>query len=236
MTEFPPNHTLNADITLVELLQALKKLQNNKATDLDGMKVEFILDAGELLHMPLLTVFNCFLAEGFLEALSTQVVHAIFKGGDASKFNNYRGITIGPILAKLFAMILDKRLSEWAEQHGLHAKSQAGFHKDYRTIDQLFILRTLIEQNKAKQKPLYCCFVDLKKAFDIMSHEVLWQVLAGLGVKGRFLRCLQAMYAKDTIRINHPSEGVTSNFRCQQGVKQGCPLSPLLFRLYLDAL
>jgi hypothetical protein len=44
------------------------------------------------------------------------------------------------------------------------------------------------------------------------------------------------MYAKDTIRINHPSEGVTSSFRCQQGVKQGCPLNPLLFGLYLDAL
>jgi len=79
------------------------------------MKAEFILDAGELLHMPLLIMFNCFLAKGFPEALSTRVVHTLFKGGDAFEFDNYRGITVGPILAKLFAMILDKRLSEWAE-------------------------------------------------------------------------------------------------------------------------
>jgi hypothetical protein len=111
-------------------------------------------------------------------------------------------------------MILEKRLSEWVEQHGLRAKGQAGFRKDYCTTDQLFILRTLKEQSKAKKKPLYCYFVDFEKAFDIVPHEVLWQVLASLGVEGRFLQCLQAMYAKDTIRINHPSEGVTSNFKC----------------------
>jgi hypothetical protein len=44
------------------------------------------------------------------------------------------------------------------------------------------------------------------------------------------------MYAKDIVRINHPSEGVTSSFKCQQGVKQGCLFNPLLFGLYLDAL
>jgi hypothetical protein len=78
------------------------------------MKAEFILNVGELQHMPLLIAFNCFLVEGFPEALSTGVVHTLFKGGDASKFDNYRGITVGPILAKLFIMILDKRLNEWA--------------------------------------------------------------------------------------------------------------------------
>jgi hypothetical protein len=123
----------------------LKKLQKNKAAGLDGMKAKFILDAGELLHMPLLTTFNCFLIEGFLEALSTGVLHMLFKKGNASEFDNYKGITVGFILAKLFAMILDKRLSEWAEQHGLRAKGQAGFRKDYHTTDQLFILQTLIE-------------------------------------------------------------------------------------------
>jgi hypothetical protein len=109
------------------------------------MKVEFILDAEKLLHMPLLTAFNCFLEEGFLEALSTRVVHVLFKRGDASKFDNYRGIMVGPIVAKLFVMIFDKRLSKWAEQHGLRAKGQGGFCKDYHITNQLFILQTLIE-------------------------------------------------------------------------------------------
>ncbi len=115
VTEPPPSHTLNTNITLAELFQVLKKLQRNKVASLDGMKAKFILDVGELLHMPLLTMFNCFLAEGFPKALSTRVVHALFKEGNAFEFDNYRGITVGPILAKLFTMILDKRLSEWAE-------------------------------------------------------------------------------------------------------------------------
>jgi hypothetical protein len=138
--EPPPNHTLNTKPTFTKLLQALKNLQRNKVASLVSMKVEFILDAGKLLHMPLLTTFNSFLAKGFPKALSIGVVHALFKGDDASKFDNYKGITIGPILAKLFVMILDKRQKEWVEQHGLLAKGQAGFHKDYHTIDQLLIL------------------------------------------------------------------------------------------------
>jgi hypothetical protein len=123
------SNTLNINITLAKLLQALKKLQSNKATGFDGMKVEFILDTRQLLHMPLLITFNRFFAKGFPEAFSTWVLHAFFKGGNAFEFDNYKGTTIGLILTKLFAMIFDKRLNEWVEQHGLRAKGQTGFHK-----------------------------------------------------------------------------------------------------------
>ncbi len=61
------------------------------------------------------------------------------------------GIIVGPILAKLFAMILDKRLSEWAEQHRLRAKGQARFRKNYGITNKHFILRTLIKQSKVKK-------------------------------------------------------------------------------------
>jgi hypothetical protein len=60
--------------------------------------------------------------------LSTGVIHALHKGGDALQFENYRGITVGPVLAKVFAMILEARLSSWAEEKGLRARGQAGFH------------------------------------------------------------------------------------------------------------
>jgi hypothetical protein len=70
------------------LLRALKKLKTNKVAGLGGMKVKFILDVGELLHMPLLRTFNCFLAKCFPKALFIGMVHAFLKGGDAFEFDN----------------------------------------------------------------------------------------------------------------------------------------------------
>jgi hypothetical protein len=215
VTELLPNHTLNTYITLVELFQALKKLQRIKAAGLDGMKVEFILDAGELLHMPLLTMLNYFLVEGFLEALSIGVVHALFKGGDASTFDNYRGIMVGPILAKLFAMIFDKRLSKWVEQHGLCAKGQVGFCKDYRTTDQLFILQILIEQSKAKKKSLYCCLWTSKRCLILCRVKCFGRCWLALGWRDASCDvCKQCMpripYASTTqARVSPPALGAS---------------------------
>jgi hypothetical protein len=90
------------------------------------------------------------------------------------QFENYKGITVGPILAKVFAMILEARLSNWAEERGLCARGQVGFRKDFRTTDNLYILRMLIEQSTHKRKKVYCCFMDFCKAFDIVPRNLLW--------------------------------------------------------------
>jgi hypothetical protein len=137
--------------------------------------------------------------------LSTGVIHALHKGGDALQFENYKGITVGPVLAKVFAMILEARLSNWVEERGLRARGQAGFRKDFRTTDNLYILRTLIEQNTHKREKVYCCFVDFRKAFDIVPRDLLWQVLVEMGIVGRFMQCLQSMYSQDNVRVMHPT-------------------------------
>ncbi len=137
--------TLNYDITLDEIAQAMRRLRRNKAAGLDGIKAEFLLDAGNMLHVPLQIVFNKLLQQGYSASLSTGIIHALHKGGDALQFENYRGIIVGLVLAKVFAMILETRLSSWAEKRDLRAKGQAGFRKDFRITDSLYILRTLIE-------------------------------------------------------------------------------------------
>jgi hypothetical protein len=104
------------------------------------------LDAAVALQQPLLIYFNKILREGYCESLSVGIIHALYKGGDCSQFDNYRGITVGLVLAKVFAMIFESCISQWVETNDLRAKGQAGFKKDFRIIDNLFILRTLIEQ------------------------------------------------------------------------------------------
>jgi hypothetical protein len=54
-------------------------------------------------------------------------------------------------------------------------------------MDNLYILWTLIEQNTHKRKKVYCCFVDFHKAFDTVLRDLLWQVLAEMGIVGRFM-------------------------------------------------
>jgi hypothetical protein len=100
----------------------------------------------------------------------------------------------------------------------------------------LFIFRTLIEQARFKKKQLYTCFVDFKKAFDIVPRDLLWQVLEGFGISGRILECLRSMYRQDQACLHHPEEGLTPTFLCRIGVKQGCPLNPLMFGLFINGL
>ncbi len=97
----------------------MRRLKRNKSIGSDGIKAEFLLDASDMLHVPLQIVFNQLLQQGYLVGLFTRVIHALHKGGDALQFENYKEITVGPEFTKVFAMILEARLSNWAEERGL---------------------------------------------------------------------------------------------------------------------
>ncbi len=93
VVSFPPNgidcEQLNVDITLVEVQQAFKKLKRHKAAGINGIKPEFFLDAVVALQQPLLTIFNKILREGYCESLSVGIIHALYKRGECSQFDNF---------------------------------------------------------------------------------------------------------------------------------------------------
>ena len=84
-----------------------------------------IQDGSDLLHQCLLDMFNSMLAGVFPEQLSVGLTTAVFKAGDKLDPNNYRGIVVTPVLAKLFAMMLNARIVAFTEKDVLRAEAQS---------------------------------------------------------------------------------------------------------------
>ena len=138
------------------------------------------------------------------------------------------------LLAKLYASILNTRLSAWCETNKLRVRGQAGFRKGHRTVDQVFVLRTLIEECRLSRAPLFVCFVDFTKAYDTVPRHLLWHKLQhNLGIHGWFLHALQALYASVPMAVSS-ADGMSDVFYSHLGLKQGCPPSPLLFGIFID--
>jgi len=149
--------------------------------------------------------------------------------------SNYRPIAVGEALARLLAVLLQRRIDEYLESNGLRCDMQAGFRRKLSTCHHLFTLQHFIDKCKTSRVPLYGGYVDLQSAYDLTHRDVLWVVVQNKGIHGKFLHMLQALYAKPeyAVCINGC---VGKRVLSRIGVRQGCPLSPTLFALVLDDL
>lgn len=240
---------LNRPFTTSEIETGLGKLQNNKAAGCDGLVAEFLTKAvvhtrvagvsrKEFTLAPALTVaFNAVLQGGYptdFWGVSALIPVPKPKGQPGVK-DDYRGIAVGSVLAKLYAIVVLARLDAWAEATGKRANGQAGFRPGRGTPDNCFILRHVIDAAAVRKKPLYCAFIDFSKAYDRVDRALLWRVLQGMGLHGQALGTLQQMYEGVQLRVRVGGD-MSEPFPSTVGVRQGCPLSPLLFGLVIDRL
>ena len=133
----------------------------------------------------------------------------------------------------LLASVLNARLTTYLEDAGLRARGQAGFRPGYGCSDHILALRAIIERQRARGQRLYACFVDFTRAFDLVPRDRLWVKLRRAGVAGWALQGIQSLYASTPMCVKLPA-GFTACFSSPLGVKQGCPLSPTLFGLFID--
>ena len=155
----------------------------------------------------------------------------LFKGGDSKKAKNYRPIGVMPILYKLFAVMLQKRLAPTLD--AALTREQAGFRKNFSTVDHLHTLVQIQEKTHEWQIPLWTCFIDFEKAFDSIEHDAIWAALKRQGVADGYIELLQRLYAGQTSQVSVDSM-LSQKFSVQRGTKQGDPLSTLLFNAVLE--
>lgn len=102
------------------------------------------------------------------------IIVPIFKKGDNSDPNNYRGINLISNLSKLFTSILNSRLLNWSFDNNAITDAQFGFKPNYGTRDAIFALHSIITNTLSKGKRLYCAFIDFRKAFDSIDRSKPW--------------------------------------------------------------
>ena len=242
---------LNRPFTIQEVETGLRRLQNNKAAGCDGLVAEFLTKAvvtvevegtglrkkEYVLAPALTTTFNAVLQGGYpTDMWGVSALTPVPKPkGQPNVKDDYRGIAVGSVLAKLYALVVLARLDAWAESTGQRAHGQAGFRAGRGTPDNCFILRHVIDAAAVRKKPLYCAYIDFSKAYDRVDRDLLWRVLRGMGLHGEVLTTLQQMYEEVQMRVRAGGE-LSVPFPSSVGVRQGCPLSPLLFGLVIDRL
>ena len=95
------------------------------------------------------------------------------------------------------------------------SEAQAGFRKDYSTVDHIFTMHAMVSKHLKKNKKLYVAFVDFRKAFDTVKRNVLWNVLLQLGIGGNMLNTLRAMYSSVLFVSGVTQEILTTSIACK---------------------
>ena len=160
------------------------------------------------------------------------VITVLHKKGDKTECGNYRCISLVSHAGKVLLRVVARRLSAYCEVKGLLPEEQCGFRSNRSTTDMMFVVRRLQEVRGKAAVSLFMCFIDLQKVYDTVDRTLLWQVLTRIGVQLQMLAVIQQFH--DGMRASvRPDDGVCSDwFEVEQGLRQGCVLSPQLFNIF----
>ena len=164
------------------------------------------------------------------------IITPIYKKGSKADPSNYRGISLLSCFGKLFLSILNNRLMEFTIKNNILSKNQLGFLPGNRTSDAHIIIHNLVRKYCHKNgSRIYSCFIDFSKAFDTIPRDILLNKLLDYNIKGKFFNVIKNIYTNDKASVKIESQ-ITESFSINQGVRQGCVLSPLLFNIFLSDL
>lgn len=239
---------LREQITRLDVQESLRLSANYKAPGLDGIPYEvwktlnsrFETDArNEKPTFDVLTVlqrvYNDIESHGMTAGtgFSQSWMCPLYKKNDRSDIANYRPISLLNTDYKIFTKALTIKLAKIAPD--LIHPSQAGFVPGRHIYDQIWLSKLIINLAEATDQDGVIIALDQEKAYDKIEHDYLWETLTAFGIPDEFVNTIKALYsdAHTIVMIN----GIASKpFKVIRGVRQGDPLSCLLFDLAIEPL
>lgn len=221
-------------ITAKEIEKNVQEMSKSSAPGPDGITL------GDIKKMDpeysrTMELFNLWLTSGripdMVRGCRTVMIPKSTRPERLKDINNWRPITIGSILLRLFSRILTARLTKACPLN----PRQRGFIKAAGCSENLKLLQTIIRSAKKNHRPLGVVFVDIAKAFDTVSHEHILHVLRQREVDPHIVDLVSNTYENISTFID-TKIAQTENIQIRIGVKQGDPMSPLLFNLAMDPL
>lgn len=225
-------------VTKVELQLIFESLKKKKSAGVDG--ISNIV----LRHLPqeaidiYVTLFNNALNNAYYPVRwKTAVVHPLpKKGKDNSNPANLRSISLLPSISKVFEKVINRALSNWAEDNNIIPDNQFGFKAGHDTIHAASKLVSDVQWNKSKRQCTGACLVDLEKAFDTVWLEGLYLKLTRLGISKPLLYMLYDMLNGRKFVVKSGNVTSTAVFDIKNGLQQGAVNSPILFSIYTSDL
>ena len=215
-----------AHVSNEEILDIINSLEN-KSTGPSSIPLKLLSLIPDLIILPLADIINMsFITGEYPNLLKIVKVIPIHKGGSTQDVNNYRPISLLSIFDKIIEKLMHKRLYNFLMEHNILYQNQFGFRKKNSTVYALAQITEMIKVSIDNRKFGCGIFVDLRKAFDTVNHEILLIKLEHYGITDSMLKWFQSYLfdRKQFVTFNGVSSELLVN-SC--GVPQGSVLDPL---------